>query len=104
MVGDLSNGAPDKLILTPATQTAISSAPAGAQPTPPAANDDDADESDAEPRPVPREQMPPGFIRGGSNSATATPPQTPKTPQQLFQELLAMRQQQQQQQQQDQSK
>ncbi len=97
MVGDLSNGAPDKLILAHTTQTTTSSNPAQAQATPPPADEDDADASD-QPRPEPREQIPPGVTRGGASSATATPPQTPKTPQQLFQELLAMRQQQQQQQ------
>ena len=101
MVGDQSNGAPDKLILTPTapeTQTATSSAPAPVQAVAPPADEDDTDASDALPRPepLPRGQLPPGFGQGPSNDST--PPQAAKTPQQLFEELLAMRQKQQQQQ------
>ncbi len=99
MVGDLSNGAPDKLILTPSSQTASAATPAQAAPQP-VPEYDDVDTGDAQPQPFPSGQIPPRSTPGNPSDAAAPPP--PKTPQQMFQELLAMRQKQQQQQEQQQ--
>lgn len=70
MVGDLSDGAPRELILTPA-QTMLETAQ-GISPPPPAATDhiDEGDSSEAE---------------------DDAGPEKPKTPQQLYQELQEMR-------------
>ena len=88
LLGDLGNGAPRQLILTPATRAGVA-----ATPGPPAqANADDAanDQETVEP-PPPEVQQPP-----------TPPPGAPgvKTPQQLFEQLQRMRQAQQQGQQQ----
>jgi hypothetical protein len=84
LLGDLSNGAPRQLILTPATHGGA------ALPPPPQANTDEAsNEPEPEPPPPPPEPAPSG----------TTPPPTPgvKTPQQLFEQLQRMRSAQQQQ-------
>jgi hypothetical protein len=85
MVGDLTNGAPRQLILSPASSGAAPSAgpsaPAQPQPDEQAA-DDEASQPPQPPRPS--EVPQPG-----------TSSQTIKTPQQLFEELQAMRQRQQ---------
>ena len=94
MVGDQSNGAPSRLILTPVNTAQAPEASTPARPSPQPANEDNGGENGnlepGSPFPGPR----PGF----------PPPQpgTPgvKSPQALFEELQAMRQQQQQQQQQ----
>ena len=85
LLGDLSNGAPRELILTPATH-------GGAAP-PPAARVD-TDEASVEPEP-PEVVPPPAEVP----AAGTTPPPTPgvKTPQQLFEQLQRMRSAQQQQ-------
>jgi hypothetical protein len=78
LLGDLSNGAPRQLILTPATHGGA------AMPSPPRANTDEAsNEPEPEPPPPPPEPAPLG----------TTPPPTPgvKTPQQLFEQLQRMR-------------
>ena len=85
LLGDLGDGAPRQLILTPATH-------AGAAPPPPAATttiDEAANEPEPE-VPPPQPEVPP---------AGTTPPPTPgvKTPQQLFEQLQKMRSAQQQQ-------
>ncbi len=84
MVGDQANGAPGKLILTPATHESASAASpppaAAAEPNPP-----DEEEQPEPPAPhpstvtLPRGQMAPGAA------------QPVKTPQELFEELQAMR-------------
>ena len=87
LLGDLSNGAPRELILTPATR--------GGAAVPSPAPQVEADEASNEPEsvelppPPPPEQPPPG----------ATPPPAPgvRTPQQLFEQLQRMRQARQQQ-------
>jgi hypothetical protein len=85
LLGDLSNGAPRQLILTPTTH-------GGAAPPPPArttTTDEAANEPEAAEVPPPQQpEVPP---------AGTTPPPTPgvKTPQQLFEQLQRMRQQQQ---------
>jgi hypothetical protein len=78
LLGDLSNGAPRQLILTPTTHGGA------AMPPPPQANTDEAsNEPEPEPPPPPPEPTPSG----------TTPPPTPgvKTPQQLFEQLQRMR-------------
>lgn len=84
MVGDLTNGAPRQLILSPATSGPAAPAPsAPPQPQP----DEQAAEDEATPPPPPPR---PSEVtaQGGSSQAI-------KTPQQLFEELQAMRQRQQ---------
>jgi hypothetical protein len=92
MVGDLTNGAPRQLILTPARQTASASpalaAPSQAEVTETGDDSDAVDTPPIEQFPHPHDQIPP-----------VNNPEGVKTPQQLFQELQQMRQQQQQQQQ-----
>jgi hypothetical protein len=85
LLGDLSNGAPRQLILTPTTH-------GGVAPPPPArttTTDEAANEPEAAEVPPPQQ---PEVAPAGS-----TPPPTPgvKTPQQLFEQLQRMRQQQQ---------
>jgi hypothetical protein len=78
LLGDLSNGAPRQLILTPTTHGGA------AMPPPPQATTDEAsNEPEPEPPPPPPEPAPSG----------TTPPPTPgvKTPQQLFEQLQRMR-------------
>jgi hypothetical protein len=94
MVGDLSNGAPRELILSAASTA--SAAPPSSAPPHPQPDEQAADEDPAEP---PAPQSPPPFIprpRAASQPDNANP-QNVKTPQQLFEELQAMRAQQQQQ-------
>jgi hypothetical protein len=90
LLGDLSNGAPRELILSPATHGGDAPA-AAAAPTPTA--DDSAPEPEAD---IPQPPPPPDV-----SPAPVTPPGQPgvRTPQQLFEQLQQMRQQQQQQQQ-----
>jgi hypothetical protein len=83
LLGDLSDGAPRQLILTPATRS-------GTAPTPSPAPQANADEAANEPepeQPQPEVQTPP-----------TPPPGAPgvRTPQQLFEQLQRMRSQQQQ--------
>jgi hypothetical protein len=78
LLGDLSNGAPRQLILTPTTHGGA------AMPPPPQVTTDEAsNEPEPEPPPPPPEPAPSG----------TTPPPTPgvKTPQQLFEQLQRMR-------------
>jgi hypothetical protein len=84
LLGDLSNGAPRQLILTPTTHGGA------ALPSPPQANTDEAS-NEPEPQEVPPPQEAP--------PSGTTPPPTPgvKTPQQLFEQLQRMRSAQQQQ-------
>jgi outer membrane biosynthesis protein TonB len=80
LLGDLSNGAPRELILTPATHGGAAPAPA-----PQMASDEASNEQEsAEVPPPPQQEVPP---------PAATPPPTPgvKTPQQLFEQLQRMR-------------
>ncbi len=85
LLGDLSNGAPRQLILTPATHGGA------ALPSLPQAN---TDEASNEPEPAEVPPPPPEPPPSGT-----TPPPTPgvKTPQQLFEQLQRMRSAQQQQ-------
>jgi hypothetical protein len=84
LLGDLNNGAPRQLILTPASRSGAAPAPATAAQ---ANNDDAANEPEPEPPPPEPQQPPP-----------TPPPGTPgvRTPQQLFEQLQRMRQAQQQ--------
>jgi hypothetical protein len=93
LLGDLSNGAPRELILSPATHGGDAPAVAAAAPAV-------AEESAPEPEDVPQPPPPPDV----SPAPTTNTPGTPgvRTPQQLFEQLQQMRQQQQQQQQQQQ--
>jgi hypothetical protein len=88
MVGDLSNGAPRQLILSPpssgAAPSAVPSALAQPQPDEQAADDEASQPPQPPQSPRPSEVPPPGASS-----------QTIKTPQQLFEELQAMRQRQQ---------
>lgn len=92
LLGDLSNGAPRELILTPATHGG--DAPA-TLPAPQAGNEEAVPEQESVE--VPQPPPPPDV-----SPAPATAPTNPgvRTPQQLFEQLQQMRQQQQQQQQQ----
>jgi hypothetical protein len=83
LLGDLSDGAPRELILTPATHSGAAPAP------PPQATTDEAANEPEPPVEVPPPPQP--------DPAGTTPPPTPgvKTPQQLFEQLQRMRQQQQ---------
>jgi hypothetical protein len=82
LVGDLSDGAPRELILTPATHTGAT-APSAVPPV-------NADEANNEPESV---EVPPPPPQPEPQPGT-TPPPTPgvKTPQQLFEQLQRMRQ------------
>jgi hypothetical protein len=99
MVGDLSNGVPRQLILSPVG----AAAPASTGPTGPTgpmqhAPNDQSGDADADQTPPPAVPM-----RSPDSVQTGPSSQTVKTPQQLFEELQAMRQKQAQQQQQQQS-
>jgi hypothetical protein len=85
LLGDLSDGAPRELILTPATHGGVTPAPAPVA----TAEDAAANEPEPEPPPPPPAEVPP--------QGSPVPP-TPgvKTPQQLFEQLQRMRQAQQQ--------
>jgi hypothetical protein len=85
LLGDLGDGAPRQLILTPATHGGA----APPQPAPTTTIDEAANEPEPE-APPPQPEVPP---------AGTTPPPTPgvKTPQQLFEQLQKMRSAQQQQ-------
>jgi hypothetical protein len=82
LLGDLSNGAPREVILTPATHAATGAPVA----TPQAAVDEAANEPET-PEPPPQQQSEPP-------QPGATPPPTPgvRTPQQIFEQLQRMRQ------------
>jgi hypothetical protein len=84
LLGDLSNGAPRQLILTPATRAGAATTPA---PAAQANADDAANEQESADTPPPEVQTPP-----------TPPPGAPgvRTPQQLFEQLQRMRSQQQQ--------
>ena len=86
LIGDLDNGAPRQLVLTPATHGAVPT-PAAAQQANNMDDGNEVDTADTQPPPpdVPPQQQP----------TTQTPP-TPgvRTPQQLFEQLQHMRQQQ----------
>jgi hypothetical protein len=84
LLGDLGDGAPRELILTPATRAGAAAPPPSPMTT---TIDQAANEPDAE-IPQPQPEVPP---------AGNTPPPTPgvKTPQQLFEQLQRMRSQQQ---------
>ena len=86
LLGDLDDGAPRELILTPATHGGAAPPPAPVTTT----IDEAANGPDAEIPPPPQPEVPP---------AGTTPPPTPgvKTPQQLFEQLQKMRSAQQQQ-------
>jgi hypothetical protein len=86
LLGDLSNGAPRQLILTPATHSGA------ALPPPPQST---TDEASNEPEPAAEAPPPPPE----PPQSGTTPPPTPgvKTPQQLFEQLQRMRSAQQQQ-------
>jgi hypothetical protein len=89
LLGDLSNGAPRELILTPATRGG-----ATVPSPPPQANADDAsNEQETVDVPPPPPDVPPA-------ATTQPPPAGVRTPQQLFEQLQHMRSGQQQQQQQ----
>jgi hypothetical protein len=92
LLGDLSNGAPRELILTPATHGGDAHA---TSPPPQAGNEEAVPEQESVE--VPQPPPPPDVA-----PAPVTAPTTPgvRTPQQLFEQLQQMRQQQQQQQQQ----
>lgn len=81
LLGDLSNGAPRELILTPATHGGAAPAPAPQMASDEASNEQE--NAEVPPQPPPQEVPPPA----------ATPPPTPgvKTPQQLFEQLQRMR-------------
>jgi hypothetical protein len=93
LLGDLSNGAPRELILTPATRTGGAATPAPAPEVSPDEVSSEQEGPDVVPPPPPEVQQP-----------ATTPPPAPgvRTPQQLFEQLQQMRQAQQQQQQQQQ--
>jgi hypothetical protein len=83
LLGDLSNGAPRELILSPATRGGVSAPSPAVQAN---ANADDGNEADAAdniPPPPPPQQEPPA----------GSPQQPPgvRTPQQLFEQLQQMR-------------
>jgi hypothetical protein len=80
LVGDLDNGAPRELLLTPTTHGAAAPAPA------PQANADDANDQETQDVPPTPPEVP--------QSPTAQTPATPgvRTPQQLFDQLQRMRQ------------
>jgi hypothetical protein len=81
LIGDLDNGAPRELILTPTTHGAASPAPA------PQANSDDANDQETQ-------DVPPTPPPDVPQQPTTQPPGTPgvRTPQQLFEQLQRMRQ------------
>jgi len=81
LIGDLNNGAPRELILTPATHGAAAPAPA------PQASSEDANDQESQDVPPP----PPPEV---PQPSTAQTPQAPgvRTPQQLFEQLQRMRQ------------
>jgi hypothetical protein len=91
MVGDLSNGAPRQLILSPSSHGETAPIPSA---TPQSNPDDASNDQESADTPPP----PPDLPQQPSNN----PPPTPgvRTPQQLFEQLQRMRQAQQQQQQQ----
>jgi hypothetical protein len=82
LIGDLDNGAPRELVLTPATHAAAAPAP------PPQVNSDDSNEQETQDVPP---QPPPDVPQ---QPATTQTPATPgvRTPQQLFEQLQRMRQ------------
>jgi hypothetical protein len=81
LIGDLNNGAPRELILTPATHGAAAPAPA------PQANSEDANDQESQDVPPP---PPPDVPQPPTTQTPATP--GVRTPQQLFEQLQRMRQ------------
>jgi hypothetical protein len=81
LIGDLDNGAPRELVLTPTTHGAAAPAPA------PQASSDDASDQEAPEVPV---QPPPEVPQQPATQTPGTP--GVRTPQQLFEQLQRMRQ------------
>jgi hypothetical protein len=90
LLGDLNNGAPRELILTPTTHGGVTT-PSQA---PPVQADEASNEPDIPEPPPPREVPPPGTTPPAGTPSTAP---GVKTPQELFEQLQHMRQTQQQQ-------
>jgi hypothetical protein len=90
LLGDLSNGAPRQLILTPATRGGATTP----SPAPPVQADEASNEPEVVETPPPQNVPPPGT----TPPPGSTPPGAPgvKTPQELFEQLQHMRQTQQQ--------
>jgi hypothetical protein len=86
IIGDLDNGAPRELVLTPTSHGAATPAPA------PQANSDDANDQESQDVPP---QPPPEAPQQPSTTQTPATPGV-RTPQQLFEQLQRMRQSQQQ--------
>jgi hypothetical protein len=82
LIGDLDNGAPRELVLTPATHGAAAPAPA------PQVNSDDANDQESQDVPP---QPPPDVPQQPSTTQTPATPGV-RTPQQLFEQLQRMRQ------------
>jgi hypothetical protein len=82
LIGDLDNGAPREVLLTPTTHGAAAPAPA------PQANSDDANDQESQDVPL----QPPAEVP--QQPSTTQTPATPgvRTPQQLFEQLQRMRQ------------
>jgi hypothetical protein len=96
LLGDLSNGAPRELILSPATHGGEAPVAAAAA-APVSGAEDSAPEPEGDVQPPPPPDVTPAPVTNPPSTAT---PGTPgvRTPQQLFEQLQQMRQQQQQQQ------
>ncbi len=93
MVGDLANGAPRQLVLTPKTAAAANSSPAPSTPNPPP--DAEEDNSDDNPEPPPEDEVRPGDVleQQQEQERQNNPPGAsgPRTPEQLLQQLQQMR-------------
>ena len=88
LLGDLSNGAPRELILTPTTR--VGEAPAAPAAAAATSEDANAEQEVSDVSPPPPPDVPPA-------PPSSAPPQGVRTPQQLFEQLQQMRQAQQQQ-------